>query len=161
MKEVNVNGEFFIRVDDYLEVVMEKEVLENTIKMYKLEHEKIEKGLKEKDEEIERLRISLNNSIKETCERNKELLKQDKKIEDLEKQNEFYAKEYERMKNLYEPEKQYEEWCELKYWYDDVKTGDIKMYRQHMNYEEACELIGMDSDNWNAFKVVKYKKEVE
>jgi len=69
--------------------------------------------------------------------------------------------EMERLKNLYESEKQYEDWCELKYWYNDEKTNETKMYRQHMNYEDACELIGMDSDNWNEFNVVKYKKEVE
>jgi len=95
--------------------------------------------------EIERLKISLDNYLKEICERNKELLKQDKELE--------------RLKNLYEPKKKYEEWCELSYTYsvDDTTKNVI----QNMLLEDAFELIGMDSDNWVGFNVEKYKKEVK
>lgn len=121
--------------------------------------------LKEKDEEIENLKNKihfckidkLTKFMSENYPEFAGLQVSDVVVTILKNQSE----EIVRLKNLYEPEKQYEEWCELKYWYEDVKTGTTKMFRQHMNYEEACELIGMDSDNWNEFNVVKYKKEVK
>lgn len=183
----------FVKEEDYLKVVEEKERYKNLIT---LNEEKILKELKEKDEEIEMLKeividggvnysnlANLYNERQELKEELKEKINDLKALgsicneqrveirESIEVSNynfkEFEKKlkekdeEIERLKKLNEPETQYEDWCELKYWFINSVTGQTNMYRQHMNYEDACELIGMDSDNWTEFNVVKYKKEVK
>jgi len=171
----------FIKEEDYLKVVEEKD---EAIKLSNWNVENYEKQLKEKEEEIEKLNNELIESIKISNLNVKfyedKLKENDKKIEilkeankycadcsgsrvhinKLEKENEYYAKEYERMKNLYEPEIQYEEWCTLSYSYEDNEFNK-KYFEQEMLLEDAYELIGMDSDNWRNFNVNKYKKEVK
>lgn len=88
-----------------------------------------------------------------------ELIKE--KNEEIEKKNRLIKHLEEVVEEYRNNSPQYEEWCELKYWFINSVTGQTNMYRQHMNYEDACELIGMDSDNWIEFNVVKYKKEVK
>lgn len=103
------NGENYsnmVKEEDYLKVVEENELLHqenekraNDYDELKEENSKLNKFLfgcsgperwnefmeenKELERENEKLKISLNNSIKETCERNKELLKQDNQIKEL------------------------------------------------------------------------------
>ena len=177
MKEVVV-----MYKEDYLKVVESDKSKEELNIIYYNRIKQLEEELKEKEETIEELvdtaRNGMNrfdvmlNKMKEKDEEirkikeNNEVLlslieKKNGEIERLENSNRKYCSENERMKNLYEPEKQYEDWCELTYWWTAEKTGDANMFKQHMLYEDACELIGMDSDNWNEFNVLKYKKEVK
>jgi hypothetical protein len=175
----------FIKEEDYLKVVGEKKNIEirnkeleqnliDKTEQYTKEKEIelgyykdyiicLEKEKREKDEEIGKLK-ELNkiwekayDSICETGE--KEIIKRGNDIKELKKQNEYYAKEYERLKDLYEPEKQYEEWGALRYYY--IVDGEKKTYYQEMLLEDVYELIGMDSDNWIEFSVAKYEKEVK
>ncbi|AYD87716.1 hypothetical protein Goe4_c00070 [Bacillus phage vB_BthP-Goe4] len=144
-----------VKEEDYLKVVEEKEVLENTIKMYKLEHKKIEKELKEKDEEIEKLKgnnekweeISLKtkqNFTKEINKKDEEIKRKNKTIDNL-------------MKKLIKLEEKEEQLYTLKYIYD--VDGVVKEYEQNgMLKEDAEELIGMDSDNWNHWSLTKEER---
>ncbi|QOR56259.1 hypothetical protein KNV66_gp44 [Bacillus phage DLc1] len=137
-----------------------------------------EKIVKEKDDEIKELERKLHVSEKDVARHyhNSNYFENELKeavkisnwnVEEAERKLKEKDKEIKRLNEkiveleLGFKETQYEEWCELKYWYVNIATGQTNMYRQHMNYEDACELIGMDSDNWTEFNVVKYKKEVK
>jgi len=133
----------------------------------------LEKEKREKDGEIERLkeankycadcsgsRVHINKLEKELKEMTKHKDKTFLRVLELEKQNEYYAKEYERLKNLYEPEIQYEEWCWLYYEFK-LTNGNVKPVKQEMLVEDAHELIGMDSDNWRFYSIQKFKKGVK
>jgi len=130
---------------------LNNELIES-IKISNLNVKFYEDNLKEKDKKIERLKEA--NKYCVDCSGSRV------HINKLEKQNEYYAKEYERLKDLYEPEPQYEEWCTLSYSYEDNEFNK-KYFEQEMLLEDAYELIGMDSDNWRNFSVNKYKKEVK
>lgn len=137
-----------------------------------------EKIVKEKDMEIKELERKLHVAVKDVSRHyhNSNYFENELKeavkisnwnVEEAERKLKEKDKEIKRLNEkiveleLGFKETQYEEWCELKYWYVNIATGQTNMYRQHMNYEHACELIGMDSDNWTEFNVVKYKKEVK
>lgn len=142
--EINFHNHEFRKLDKYIrnnEIKINHLLIVDTI-ITEVERQKslIEKA----NDRVDSYKEWYNNNVSEYN-------KMEEKVKGLESLIEYYEKD----------QPQYEDYCELKYWYNDEKTGETKEFRQHMLYEDACELIGMDSDNWNEFNVVKYRREVK
>lgn len=146
-----------VKEEDYLKVVEEKERHLTDLKTMSVICNEQRLELKEKDEEIKRLKKEWEDAPYYNWVRSdnhKRIIKgKDEEIERLYKLNRGYLAENVKLKNNSE----YEELWTLKYIYD--VDGVVKECEQNgMLKEDAEELIGMDSDNWNHWSLTKEER---
>lgn len=160
-----------VREEDYLKVVKEKENLDTIIRQLNLNNLNYKEKIKEKDQEIEKLKqllkfdgptsmdISLAYHKKVIKEKEEEIQRLKKVIESKDKTNNNLREEKQVLQDKLDEWEYVEERWTLKYVFENSETKEIKEYEQNgMIKEDAEELIGMDSDNWNHYSLTKEER---
>jgi len=167
-----------VKMEDYLKVVGEKEILENimlktrqkaTEQVIKLEKENeiikntnviFKKEIIESDENCVDLSKWIDELKKELKEKNKELLGLDIQCESLQEENRGLKEHIEVLTNLLNKNNEEKEdtytliyayWCE-------VKQKQCEYKQEGLLKEEYEEMYGMDSDSWLYHALVKEVK---
>ncbi|ASU04095.1 hypothetical protein [Bacillus phage Juan] len=156
VEEKELYKENLTRVQNHLQIKVqeckEKDVEIINMKInYRNSYKEFEKELEIRDEKIERenenyLRMNkkLNECYEIIKEKDHEIKRKSKTIDNL-------------MKQLIKLEEKEEQLYTLKYIYE--AEGVVKEYEQNgMLKEDAEELIGMDSDNWNHWSLTKEER---